>query len=717
MIINKIQIKNFYRFGNQEQTLDLTGTGITGVLGNNGYGKSTAIIDSLLFVFYGKCRCDSIDDVVNRYIGKDCKVSVDFTEENKSYKIIRYRTHSTHKNNVYIFENDKDISGHTAAETNAKIIDIIKMNYIAFTNSAVFSSELYSAFLANKVSERLIIFENILSLKEINAFYAECKSVIKELNETREATNLQIASAEAEINTIKNTISTYSNNAKEKLYQMKASKENLKLSIKEAEEKIKELSIVNVDVEKAKLNNNTLLEEYQNKINSIKEELKSFVLPNISNEMLIVDKYKNINFEENRIKEEKYKEDLETIKARENGYTVLQQTNNTTKEQIRNLEININSLQNEQSENLKKIDSLNSALCPFCGQHLTSERAELELKKLKNRKEEIEDLIADDNEQLEQLNLKYKEDTEQYNWLVADANKLRDNLNKDFVPNTDFILEQYTNAVNKIKEVKQTEENQMVRKTELNNSLKDYEIKLSNLEISNYTEEELNSIADKILNCKKEIEDYNNKIATIDGSVKAVYDKSYIEGLNKEIEEKQKNYEAIKKELNGIDYDLKHYSYLADCFSNKSGGFKKYFIGEMIELFNAKINQYLPFFFTEEVKIEFDKDLNDKIYMDGFEVGFNSFSQGQRQRAELAISFALFDVARVYFSNDNKLLILDEMDKGLDKFGIKSMINLLKGFDNQLRIFIVSHNPLLEDEIESKIKIKRDSNGFSVIEQ
>ena len=156
---------------------------------------------------------------------------------------------------------------------------------------------------------------------------------------------------------------------------------------------------------------------------------------------------------------------------------------------------------------------------------------------------------------------------------------------------------------------------------------------------------------------------------------------------------------------------------MQECFSNKSSGFKKQFIGELIDVFNEKINQYLPFFFEENVKINFDKDLNETITMDDFDVSFSSFSQGQRQRAELSISFALFDVARIFFSNDNKLLILDEVDKGLDKFGIKAMINLLNGFDKQLRIFVVSHNPLLTDEIDDKIKIEKDSNGFSIINQ
>ena len=49
MIIKNITLKNFYRYGPNEQKLDLTGTGITGIVGPNGFGKSTCIVDSLCF--------------------------------------------------------------------------------------------------------------------------------------------------------------------------------------------------------------------------------------------------------------------------------------------------------------------------------------------------------------------------------------------------------------------------------------------------------------------------------------------------------------------------------------------------------------------------------------------------------------------------------------------------------------------------------------------
>lgn len=715
MIIKKITLKNFYRYGPIEQFFDLAGTGINGIVGPNGYGKSTCIVDSLLFAFYGKYRCPTVDDVVNRYIGKDCKVGVEFEQDGKNYKILRYRKHTTHNNNVYIFEGDNDISGHTASETNNKILDIIKMPYIAFINSSVFSSELYSAFLANKVSERLIVFENILSLKEITLFYTEIKSILKELNEKKDVVETSKVAAESEKKATENSIETYSNNARSKLLEMKSQKDEAKKAIENAKKKIEELSLIDIISEKGKLSNNSLKEEYNKSLARISAEKENLSVKENPEDLLIVEKYKNLNFEDNKLKELKYKEDLEIIKARENGYNLSFERLNSLKTELGSLTTKNNSKKTEITVLSDKILKLKTATCPFCGQHLASEMAEKERERAEKDFEKTKEEIKEDEKRIEELNKQIAEESENYNYLLGDANRIKEKLDKNFVPNTELVFEQYNNALKNVKEIEELKKKNTAKFEELIKEEEDLRNKLSNLQLTNYTEEELNSIEEKINGFKTIISDNEKNIATIDGQVSTVYDKKYVDNLKEEVNKKNSEIEKLNEELKVFNNDILHYEYLADCFSNKAGGFKKYFIGEMIDTFNTKINQYLPFFFEEDVKIEFDKNLNDTITMDGFEIGFSSFSQGQRQRAELAINFALFDVARIFFSNDNKLLILDEMDKGLDKFGIKAMINLLNGFDKQLKIFIVSHNPLMDDEIDTKIKIGRDSNGFSTL--
>ena len=717
MIIHSVELKNFYRFGNKEQKLDLSGSGITAITGFNGYGKSTALIDSLIFALFGQYRCDSIDNVVNRYTSKDCKISVNFSQDGEEYKVIRYRKHTTHKNNVYLFKGEQDISGHTAAETNVKIIDLIKMNYISFINSSVFSTELYSAFLAKKESERLVIFENILSLKEINLFYTEIKKVLKELGDEYNEDNLTATGINSEISVIENTISDYSNNAKKKLLQLKEDKERAKSIIEEAKKAIENYSVIDINKEKEKLLNNTLKDEYEKKLTELKLQTSSLIVKDDNDALLIVNKYKDINFEENKLKEERYKEDIELLNTRKNGYkTAQQQINSLTKEK-ENLNRDLTIKEERQIENRKKLNKLSEAVCPFCGQHLESEKVELETKKLLEEQKVLIDEIEEIQEKLKEMNTTLEEQRDNYKWLLADYNKINENLNKDFIPNTELIIEQYKNAIKVVDEINKQKKENEEKINSINDEINNYKSKIELLETSKFTEEELNSISVKIEEQNKIIADNEIVVAQIDASAKTVFDKSYIEGLKKQQEEKEKEYDKIKTKLDKMKKLILHYEYLGECFSNKSGGFKKFFIGEMIDLFNDRINRYLPFFFTEKVQISFDKNLTDTITMDDFEVSFSSFSQGQRQRAELAIAFALFDVARVFFKNDNKLICLDEMDKGLDKAGLKAMINVLEGFDKQLKIFIVSHNPLLLDEVNDFVKIERDENGFSVIKQ
>ena len=717
MIIKKITVKNFFRYAD-EQTLDLTGTGITAITGSNGVGKSSLIIDSILFAFYGKYRTKTVDEIINKWVGNNCKVGVEFEIDGKEYKVLRYRKHTTHNNNVYIFEGDKDISGHTASETNAKIIDIIKMPYIAFTNSCVFSSELYSAFLSNKTSERLNVFENILSLKEVNAFYVATKEIIKDFNDKKEEVVLKNTSIENERKALQYSLDQYTSNARSKLLSMKAEKDEANKNIADIQSKIKELSIIDIDEEKKKLSNVSLKKEYISSIERIRQQKELLFVKEDPKELALVEKYDGFDFEGNRLKELKYKEDMETIKARESGYKLSFEKLNSLKNEIAAINAKSNNLKEKKEELTNRIVKLNSSVCPFCGQHLSDEKNKEELEKANRELGYVEDEITENEEKLKELQLQSKEEGETYSWLLGDYNRLKEKLDKNFIPNTELIYSQYQAALKNVREVEKQRNKNAKQLEELSLQENEIAIKIENLQTTHYTEEELNSISSKIESLKEQKTEEEKKIAAIDSQVSTVYDKNYAEDLKLKIEEKGKELTVVEEDLKEVNNEIAHYTFLADCFSNKAGGFKKYFIGEMIDMFNTKVNQFLPFFFEEKVEINFDRDLNETITMDDLPMDFTGFSQGQRQRAELAVNFALFEIARVFFSNDNNLLILDEVvDKGMDKVGIKSVINLLNGFDKQLRILVVSHNPLLDEEIESKIYITKDSNGFSKIKQ
>ena len=715
--IKSVSIKNFFSYGPQETVIDLSGNGITNISGVNGVGKST-IIEAMLFALYGKTRQEKVADVVNRSVGKDCKVSVEFVgDDDEVYKVLRYRAHTTHKDKVYLFKGDKDISSKNASDTNEQIIDYFGMPYVAFVNSTVFSTEFYSNFFAANNTDRLNIFENILSLKEISYFYEEVKKIIKEIEESEIESKMKYTESNTKVEAAQENLDTYNKQAKEKLLQLKAEKEDAQRAIEEAKVALKELGAIDVTAEKAKLSNTTLNEEYEKQINEKKklhDELNAFnTFPEEESELLV--KYGDFDFNDNKKKEEKYKSDLETIRARESGIDKAKLQLDSSMEKIRTLKSQKESSEKDLEKQKKDLEKVKDAICPYCGNKMNAEETAKKREIIDKKIKELEGDIEDFEKQLKEEKVNLTEFKDTYDTLLADVNLIRENLDKNFVANSDLIKEKYLNALKHKTEFDKTYEENCKKQKELLIEIDELKEKKSKLEISKYTESYLNSIEEEIKKQEDIIAKSNTTIASVNAAVKSTYDKDYVEKIKSDIESLKEKAVFAKEQLEVIEDDKKHYEYLKECCSNKSNGFKKFFIGEMIPVFNEKINQYLPFFFNnKKIEVSFDKDLVETIKCDGQKITYASLSCGQKTRMEIAAAFALFGLSRVFFSNQSGLLIVDELlDRGLDEFGIKASLSILEGFAQDSKVYVISHNKTVTENITDVIEVKADENGFS----
>lgn len=715
--IKSVSIKNFFSYGPQETVIDLSGNGITNISGVNGVGKST-IIEAMLFALYGKTRQEKVADVVNRSVGKDCKVSVEFVgDDDEVYKVLRYRAHTTHKDKVYLFKGDKDISSKNTSDTNEQIIDYFGMPYVAFVNSTVFSTEFYSNFFAANNTDRLNIFENILSLKEISYFYEEVKKIIKEIEESEIESKMKYTESNTKVEAAQENLDTYNKQAKEKLLQLKSEKEDAQRAIEEAKVALKELGAIDVTAEKAKLSNTTLNEEYEKQINEKKklhDELNAFnTFPEEESELLV--KYGDFDFNDNKKKEEKYKSDLETIRTRESGIDKAKLQLDSSMEKIRTLKSQKESSEKDLEKQKKDLEKVKDAICPYCGNKMDAEETAKKREIIDKKIKELEGDIGDFEKQLKEEKVNLTEFKDTYDTLLADVNLIRENLDKNFVANSDLIKEKYLNALKHKTEFDKTYEENCKKQKELLIEIDELKEKKSKLEISKYTESYLNSIEEEIKKQEDIIAKSNTTIASVNAAVKSTYDKDYVEKIKSDIESLKEKAVFAKEQLEVIEDDKKHYEYLKECCSNKSNGFKKFFIGEMIPVFNEKINQYLPFFFNnKKIEVSFDKDLVETIKCDGQKITYASLSCGQKTRMEIAAAFALFGLSRVFFSNQSGLLIVDELlDRGLDEFGIKASLSILEGFAQDSKVYVISHNKTVTENITDVIEVKADENGFS----
>lgn len=720
MIFRNASLKNFGSYGPNEQTIDLSENGVKLLVAPNGFGKST-LFYSIVYTLYGKTNQDSVDDVVNRKVKKNCKTSVEFIEDGELYKVIRYRAHEEHENNVYVFKGDRDISLRKAADTNQLILDIIKMPYQAFINSTFFSTELYSRFMIAKTSERLSVFENLLSLKEVNAYYDQGKKLRASIKEKLDIINITKAAKNAEISSIDSNIKDYASRAKETLLSLRKEKETLLSLIDENNKKIAEYSTINVEDELNNNKNKSRVESLLVQKKAKEDSYETNSVKKISDEDLnFLVEVSKIDIEEEKNKELRLKDLIEKITSLKEKVDIIK----TSETDLNNLmisfsndislcEIETNDIEIQQSR-------LKDNICIYCGQHISDDFIKGKEKELVERKESYIKRIESLKSERERTNLELIP-------IVSELNEKSKTLSNLEAEKKLIILAFDSSVENILLRIKDIETNvsfyekEVKRIEETNRKIKEEIIRIeSEIADINYTpkysDEFLIDLRGKIEELDKEIKKCKTSISEIDGKVSSVFDKSFVESQKEKIVNISKEIEEVVAEENILKEDDLYYCYLMNCFSNKENSFKKFFIGQMIETFNEKINQYLPFFFEENITINFDKELECEIIIDKEKVSIKSFSAGQKTRADLAVAFALFSLSRIFFSNESNLLIVDEiLDTNIDVYGIESALTIVEGFGYDTSVFVVSHNQDIKDKIKNKIEITRDENKFSVI--
>ncbi len=144
----------------------------------------------------------------------------------------------------------------------------------------------------------------------------------------------------------------------------------------------------------------------------------------------------------------------------------------------------------------------------------------------------------------------------------------------------------------------------------------------------------------------------------------------------------------------------------------KDGGIKTKIIRQYIPIMNKLINKYLAamdFF----VHFELDEQFNEKIksrFRDEF--SYNSFSEGEKMRINLAVLFTWRAIAKMRNSATTNLLIMDEVfDSSLDGVGTDEFLKILNNLTADNNTFIISHKgDALYDKFHSIIKFEKHGN-------
>ena len=146
----------------------------------------------------------------------------------------------------------------------------------------------------------------------------------------------------------------------------------------------------------------------------------------------------------------------------------------------------------------------------------------------------------------------------------------------------------------------------------------------------------------------------------------------------------------------------------------KDGGVKSKIIKRYLPLMNQQINKYLQlmdfyinFSLDEEFKESVKSPVHDKFV-------YESFSEGEKMRIDLALLFTWREIARMKNSANTNLLILDEIfDSSLDGFGTEYFTKIIKYVVSDANVFVISHKTDdLIDQFDRVIKFDK-LKGFS----
>ena len=227
---------------------------------------------------------------------------------------------------------------------------------------------------------------------------------------------------------------------------------------------------------------------------------------------------------------------------------------------------------------------------------------------------------------------------------------------------------------------------------------------------------------------QKTIQSLQIEIATKNTSITET--SKYITRLEKLIEElktskasteqEEQELELLKSTLSSLKSSLKSLIDEKSYYEVASGllkdtGIKTKIIKQYLPIINKLVNKYLAsldFFVNFNLDESFKETIKSR-HRDDFT--YNNFSEGEKQRIDMALMLTWRAVAKLKNSSNTNLLILDEVfDSSLDTNGTEELMKILHMLEG-VNLFVISHKgDILQDKFANVIRFEK-VNNFSRI--
>ena len=374
------------------------------------------------------------------------------------------------------------------------------------------------------------------------------------------------------------------------------------------------------------------------------------------------------------------------------------------------------------NQNVEKINISNNQLnffeknnssgeCKHCKQELTKEHKDkcindinLEIKELNNNNIEINKQISSLKEDIVniQKNISLQEKN---NKILSEINFKIKSYEEKYIENKS-LYEEYNKNINSSK--KSLEDNSIV--------LNENKEKLKEFESSKKIEDSLNNINTEKQKLEKEQLNFSNINLNLNNK-KSVQEHSLVQ--------RKKDLEKIKSLINeneNLSKKITIYPSVIQAFG--SSGIPALIIQNMLDDLqvetNNLLNQLKPglqlSFSIEKTKTDGTQDetLDIEYFLNGKSRDYEQLSGAMKIIVTFSLKLGLSFLLQKITGANIKMLLLDEIDQPLDKAGIDALYDIIKFFQKDFTILVITHNDRMKQKFNNGILVEQDINGTSV---
>ncbi len=680
---------------------------------SNGVGKTT-IFKAIEYALFNSSDI-SLEKII-RDDCKSCKVIFDFEIDSEVYRVVRTRTKkgasdlslfkriSSDGNQEDIFSEQnsdkfwKDISGRRASDTEKDLVALIKINAKSFRSTVHFAQNDFSGITTATPEKRKTLLRENLSLSFYSKIEKIAKDKLSEFNKKIEKNSTiieNITSSNDDIDSFNEQIKANLSSLKESLKDKKEIKSKIEL-------KLNEKNKISFSIEKF-INDNKNLSSQLELSSKDLEKLKLKVEDLLKKKASILSEAKSLASELNKIKLEK--EELET-----NDFSLIQALE-------KDIELTNDSLQKNKLQHSKcvekqsqlKVPLSKGTKCLHCRQDLTEEyldKCQQEIDKEVDSLNEVIDTLNKEQKELTVIITSKKDELRLLTEKFAKLEKIKNSLSykedqikdkKKYYTEYNQVIEEYQKQINdKGLEIKEIQE----------------KINLSSSSTLNETlavaESEYALLIKEEKSIDSKIEEINNSNAVINHSLdkckEEISKKIELTKQNKDLEKKSKIYPKVIEAFSSSGIPNLIIQNLLDELQNEAN----------ILLNNLKPGLQLQFVTEKENKKgSADETLDILYFVQGKERDYEQLSGAMKLSVNFSLKLGMSFLLQKMFDTKINLLLLDEIDQALDKAGVDAFADIIKFFQNDFTILVITHNDRLKDKFSSGILVEQNKDMVS----